>query len=71
VDKLQEVFRTSNQHDQDRTLLYHIIVKMPRIQNNGRTLKASGEKLTYLQRPAYQNYIRPFSRNPKIQVNVK
>jgi hypothetical protein len=43
--QVQKAFRTPNRKDQKRTSC-HIIVKMPRLQNKGRLLKAGCQWLT-------------------------
>jgi hypothetical protein len=48
-----EAFTTPNRHNQKRTSLYYLIVKMPRLQYKKRILKAIREKLqlTYKDKP--------------------
>jgi hypothetical protein len=41
---LSTVFRTTDTQDQKENSPYHIIVKMPRVQNKERILKASRKK---------------------------
>jgi hypothetical protein len=69
MDILQEAFRIPNRYDQKRIFPHHIIIKMPRVQNKERILKAAREKLftSYLQRQTHHNCFRPLSRDSKNQ----
>jgi hypothetical protein len=51
--QIQEAYRTPNRHDQKGTSPYYIIVKMLRLQNKERILKAAKEncQLTYKGKP--------------------
>jgi hypothetical protein len=42
--EVYEAFRSPNRNDQKRTSLHQITVKMPRVKNQGRILKAEREK---------------------------
>jgi hypothetical protein len=46
--QVQEAFRTSNRYDLERTSPCHIIVKILRVQNKKRILKAARENAKFL-----------------------
>jgi hypothetical protein len=62
---VQEALRIPNRHDLKKTSSCHIIVKMPRVQNKERILKATKEKSNLLTKANYQNTTRILSRNSK------
>jgi hypothetical protein len=45
---VQEAFPTPNRHEQKRTTLSHIIIKMPKVENKERILNTAGEKCQFM-----------------------
>jgi hypothetical protein len=41
---IQEAFQTPNRHDQKRTILHHVIIKILELENKEMMLKVAGEK---------------------------
>ena len=52
--KLQEAQRLPNKFDPKRTTRRHIIIKMPKVKEKERLLKAAREKQGYLQRCSHK-----------------
>ena len=52
--QVQEAQRISNKLDPKRNTPRHIIIKMPKIKDKERILKAAREKQSYLQRSSHK-----------------
>ena len=52
--QLQEAQRLPNKFDPKRTTRRHIIIKMPKVKEKERLLKAAREKQGYLQRSSHK-----------------
>ena len=52
--QVQETQRVPNKLDPKRTTPKHIIIKMPKVKDKEKILKASREKQTYLQRSSHK-----------------
>ena len=63
VSQIMEVHRSPNTRDPRRTTPRHIIIKMAKIKDKDRLLKAAREKKDHLQRKTHQAVIRLLSRN--------
>ena len=52
--QVQEAQRIPNKMDPKRTTPRHIIIKMPKVKDKERILKAAREKQSYLQRSSHK-----------------
>ena len=52
--QVQEAQRVPNKMDPKRTTPRHIVIKMPKVKDKERILKATREKQSYLQRSSHK-----------------